>query len=189
MIRNSSKIKWMAAVMGLMTVAAVAALLVPKSQEAGAEHHLATGVAVLKATDGNKVTGKITFVETSGGVLVEAHVHGLTPGKHGFHIHQFGDISSGDGKSTGGHFNPAGVDHSGPDSAKRHVGDLGNLEADANGHAMYKKVDKVIKLSGENSIAGRGITIHAGEDDLTSQPTGAAGARVAVAVIGLGKRQ
>jgi len=178
-------------ILGVSAIAVVAALVVglPDTQDAGAAHHLATGIAVLKATDGNNVTGTIKFVEAPGGVQIEAHVNGLTPGKHGFHIHEFGDISSGDGKSTGGHFNPAGVDHAGPDSAKRHVGDLGNLEADSNGQAMYSKLDKVIKLSGENSIIGHGITIHAGEDDLTSQPTGAAGARLAVAVIGLSKRQ
>lgn len=147
-------------------------------------------VCVLKATEGNKVSGTVTFTQTEEGVWVEAHVHGLKPNsKHGFHIHQFGDISSPDGKSTGGHFNPAGHDHAGPTSEKRHVGDLGNLESDANGHATYKRLDKVVQIHGEHSILSRGITIHAGTDDMKSQPTGAAGARVAVGVIGLAKTE
>lgn len=147
---------------------------------------LTKAVCVLKATAGNSVAGKVTFTQTKEGVLIEAHVTGLKPNsKHGFHIHQFGDISSSDGKSTGGHFNPAGHDHAGPTSIKRHVGDLGNLEADASGHAMYKRVDKEVQIHGEHTILSRGITIHAGTDDLKSQPTGAAGARIAVGVIGL----
>lgn len=154
----------------------------------GDEHGLSKAVCVLKATEGNNVSGTVTFTQTDDGVLIEAHVHGLKPNsKHGFHIHEFGDISAGDGTSTGGHFNPAGHNHAGPDSKKRHVGDLGNLESDANGHAMYKRVDKVVEIHGEHSILSRGITIHAGTDDMESQPTGAAGARIAVGVIGLAK--
>jgi superoxide dismutase, Cu-Zn family len=147
-------------------------------------------VCVLKATAGNNVSGTVTFTQQKDGVLVEAHVKGLKPNSnHGFHIHQFGDISSPDGKSTGGHFNPARVDHAGPNSMKRHWGDLGNLEADAKGNADYKRLDKVIQLHGEHTILSRGITIHAGEDDLKSQPTGAAGSRIAVGVIGLAKSE
>lgn len=154
----------------------------------GADHGLSKAICVLKATEGNSVSGTVTFTQTDDGVLIEAHVNGLTPNaKHGFHIHEFGDISAPDGTSTGGHFNPGGHDHAGPDSAKRHVGDLGNLEADANGHATYKRLDKVVEIHGEHSILSRGITIHAETDDLSSQPTGAAGARIAVGVIGLAK--
>ena len=164
-----------------------------------ADHHeggenetagLTKAVCVLKATEGNNVSGTVTFTQQEDGVLIEAHVNGLKPNsKHGFHIHEFGDISSSDGKSTGGHFNPAGHDHAGPDSAKRHVGDLGNLESNANGHAMYKRLDKVVQIHGEHTILSRGITIHAGTDDMKSQPTGAAGARLAVGVIGIAKTE
>ncbi|MFP6615628.1 MAG: superoxide dismutase family protein, partial [Candidatus Hydrogenedentota bacterium] len=86
-------------------------------------------------------------------------------------------------------FNPAGHDHAGPTSEKRHVDDLGNLESDANGHAMYKRLDKVVQIHGEHTILSRGITIHAGTDDMKSQPTGAAGARLAVGVIGIAKTE
>ena len=147
-------------------------------------------IAMLEATEGNNVTGHVTFTQTDEGVLIVAHVMGLKPnGKHGFHIHEFGDLSAADGTSTGGHFNPDGNPHAGPGSDKRHVGDLGNLAANDTGHAMYRRVDKYLQIHGQHTILSRGITIHAGEDDLTSQPTGAAGARIAVGVIGVAKSE
>lgn len=144
-------------------------------------------ICVLQPTKGNNVDGTITFTQTKGGIKVVAHVEGLTPGKHGFHIHQYGDISAPDGTSTGGHFNPENVNHGAPGDKIRHVGDLGNLEAGADGKANLEYTDKVISMSGAHSIIGRGIIVHTGEDDLTSQPTGAAGARVAYGVIGIAK--
>lgn len=147
-------------------------------------------VAVVTPRSDSKVEGVITFTQVEDGVKVEAHITGLTPGqKHGFHIHEFGDITSADGKSTGGHFNPHAMDHAGPAMDMRHVGDMGNLEADDKGMAMYSRVDKLISLdmTSENCIIGRGIVVHAGTDDLKTQPTGDAGGRIGVAVIGVAK--
>ena len=95
-----------------------------------------------------------------------AELTGLTPGEHGFHVHEFGDCSMADGTCAGGHFNPTGAPHGGPDDAKRHVGDLGNIKADASGKATYKRVDKMLALNGPNSIIGRSIIVHAAPDDL-----------------------
>lgn len=142
-------------------------------------------IAVMSPTQGNTVSGTVTFTSVPGGILIEADIKGLTPGKHGFHIHAFGDCSGADGKTAGGHFNPHGHRHGGPDAKKRHSGDLGNIVADESGHGTYMRIDQTIKLSGPHSIIGHGLIIHAGEDDLTSQPTGAAGARVACGVIGV----
>ena len=89
-------------------------------------------ICVLHPTQGNQVSGVVTFTQMSDHVLVEATVSGSTPGKHGFHIHQFGDTTSSDGKSTGGHFNPTMMDHAGPHAKMRHSGDMGNIHA-ANG--------------------------------------------------------
>jgi len=144
-------------------------------------------VAVLHPTEGNEVHGIVTFTKEEGWVRVVADIEGLTTGKHGFHIHEFGDCSSPDGKSAGGHFNPEGKQHGGPDGAERHVGDLGNIEADDSGKAHYNRVDSHVALGGANSIIGRGVIIHAKADDMTSQPTGAAGARLACGVIGVAK--
>ncbi|WP_221030542.1 superoxide dismutase family protein [Actomonas aquatica] len=142
-------------------------------------------IAVLIEGNDSGVSGTVTFEQTKDGVRVVADVKGLTPGKHGFHVHQKGDLSAANLTSTGGHFNPTGHDHSGPDAMMRHVGDLGNLTADASGHATADFVDHKLALAGEHSIIGRGVIVHADEDDLKSQPTGNAGGRVAGGVIGI----
>ena len=151
-------------------------------------NNITKAVCVLYPTDGNDVSGIITFTKTDYGIKIVADVEGLTEGKHGFHIHEFGDCSRLDGKSAGGHFNPDGKNHGAPDASERHVGDLGNLMAGGNGKAYYEMIDTYISFSGPHSIIGRTIIVHAAEDDLTSQPTGAAGTRVACGVIGLTKQ-
>lgn len=152
-----------------------------------AEVHVTKAVCVLSPTKGHDVRGIITFTETPEGVKIDAEVFNLTPGKHGFHVHEFGDLSAEDGMATGGHYNPDHVDHAGPDSEHRHAGDLGNLEADATGYAKYTRLDKELQMNGGESVVGRSIIVHVGEDDLKSQPTGNAGARVAQGVIGIAK--
>ncbi len=142
-------------------------------------------VAVLSPTEGQPVSGAVVFSPVDGAVRVEADLQGLTPGPHGIHVHEYGDCTAPDGTSAGGHFNPEGVDHAGPDSPVRHVGDLGNLTADSTGVARFARADERISLLGPNSIVGRAVIIHAGADDLTSQPSGAAGPRVACGVIGI----
>jgi superoxide dismutase, Cu-Zn family len=144
-------------------------------------------IAVITPTKGNSVHGVVRFEETEKGVHVIANLIGLTPGKHGFHIHEFGDISSDDGSSAGGHFNPTGMSHSMPMSEKRHAGDMGNIEADTHGDAHLDYIDPVMKLNGENSIVGHAVIIHEKEDDFVTQPTGNAGARIGYGVIGIAK--
>jgi len=145
-------------------------------------------VAVLHATKkdpkGGEAGGKVVFTQTPEGVRVEADLHGLTPGLHGFHVHEFGDTSSDDGLSTGGHFNPMHSIHGAPHAAKRHTGDLGNIEADEKGNAKLSVVDPSLTFTGPSSIIGRGLVVHGKADDLKTQPTGNAGDRVAVGVIG-----
>lgn len=142
-------------------------------------------IAVIRPTAGNHVHGVVKFTKKMNGIEIVANVEGLEPGLHGFHIHQWGDCSADDATSAGGHFNPEGKPHAGPDDENRHVGDLGNLKADENGIAHYQRVDGLLAFSGKHSIIGRGVIIHAGADDLTSQPSGSAGARVACGVIGI----
>lgn len=142
-------------------------------------------VAVVHPLGKNKVKGIVTFTKKDGGVEIVAELTGLEPGEHGFHVHEFGDCSMDDGTCAGGHFNPTGAPHGGPDDAKRHAGDFGNIKADDSGNAAYKRVDKMIKLTGPLSIIGRAVIVHAGRDDLKTQPTGDAGARVGCGVIGI----
>lgn len=144
--------------------------------------------AVIVSASGSSVKGLITFTQVEGGVKVVADIEGLEPNtKHGFHIHQFGDLSSADGTAMGGHFNPAGMEHSSPTNQIRHVGDMGNIDADGNGKAHLDYVDSQIMFSGPASIIGRGVVVHAKEDDLKTQPTGNAGARIGQGVIGVVK--
>jgi len=159
-----------------------------KVMAAPADNGVEKAICVLQPTEGNSVTGTVTFTKTDDGVVVKAEVSGLTPGKHGFHIHQFGDLTAPDGTSAGGHFNPEGHDHGAPHAEMRHVGDLGNLEANADGVATYEVSYPTMTFAGPESILGRGIIVHADEDDLVSQPTGAAGKRVAIGVIGVAQQ-
>lgn len=113
------------------------------------------------------------------GVKVIADINGLSPGEYGFHIHEFGDCSAFNGKSAGGHFNPDGTPHGAQTATakNRHVGDLGNITAINSGKAHLELVDSMLAFDGAHSVIGRGVSVHADKDDLTSQPTGAAGSR------------
>jgi superoxide dismutase, Cu-Zn family len=175
-----------------LSFAAVASLLVLLAGLRAAAQHSATpeitkATAVLIPTEGNNIRGVVTFTQTGANVKVSAHIEGLTPGEHGFHIHEFGDCSSKDGSSAGGHFNPAGAPHAAPEAAQRHAGDMGNIKADQSGVANLEYIDSVAKLSGHGAIVGHGVIVHANPDDLKTQPTGNAGGRLACGVIGVAK--
>jgi Cu-Zn family superoxide dismutase len=147
-----------------------------------------TAVANLAPTKGNQVSGTVNFTQKGDVVLVEAQVSGLTPGAHGFHIHEKGNCTAPDASSAGGHFNPTGAAHGAPTGDARHAGDLGNLEADASGNAVYRAEIRAIGLgAGEDSIIGRAVVVHANRDDLTSQPAGNAGGRQACGLISKSK--
>jgi Cu-Zn family superoxide dismutase len=176
---------YLTALITLIIGAAAATGLGPLAARiATADMHEPSAVAVLHPTEGNQVNGKVTFTKTSKGVKVVADIQGLEPGKHGFHIHEFGDCTAADATSAGGHYNPTDQPHAAPTDNKRHVGDLGNIEAKSNGSAHLETVDKVLSLKGSHSIIGRAVVVHAGEDDLKSQPTGDAGGRLACGVVG-----
>lgn len=139
-------------------------------------------VAKIAPTQGNTAKGEVRFYNVDGGVRVIASVEGLTPGKHGFHIHEKGDCSAPDAMSAGGHFNPTGSPHGAPTAppTARHAGDLGNLDVGPDGKANYDRVDSMLVY---DSITGLSVLVHAGEDDYVTQPSGNSGARVGCGVI------
>ena len=156
----------------------------PMQMPAGA---ITKAVCVLNPTVGNTLTGSITFTQTDKGVRVVVDVQGLSKGKHGFHIHEFGDCSAPDGTSAGGHFNPMGKTHGAPMDMSRHIGDMGNIDVDESGKAHLDYVDTMMSLNGDHSIIGRSVILHKNEDDMKTQPTGNAGPRIACGVIGVAK--
>lgn len=175
-------------IQGIVTSGFVAAsLFVAVGADADAGAPSSKAVAVLHPTKGNTASGVVRFTKTGAGVKVVGHFEGLSPGLHAFHIHEFGDCSAADGTSAGSHYNPAGMPHGGPDAERRHVGDLGNITAGENGVADYERVDAHLAFDGPHSIIGRSLIVHEKADDFTTQPTGAAGGRVACGVIGVAK--
>jgi Cu-Zn family superoxide dismutase len=144
-------------------------------------------VAILTPVAGHTGSGTIHFTVVPTGLHITADVSGFHPGKHGFHIHEYGDLTASDLSSLGGHFNPTGQVHGGPDSAHHHAGDLGNLVIGDDGQGHVDEVVANLSLSGDTSILGRSVVIHEGEDDMSSQPAGNSGMRIAAAVIGLAK--
>ncbi|CAM8961359.1 unnamed protein product [Rhodiola kirilowii] len=146
-------------------------------------------VAVLKGN--SAVEGVVILTqEDEGPTTVNVRITGLTPGPHGFHLHEFGDTTNGC-ISTGPHFNPKGLTHGAPEDEIRHAGDLGNIVANADGVAEATIVDSQIPLTGPNAVVGRAFVVHELEDDLgkggheLSLSTGNAGGRLACGVIGL----
>jgi superoxide dismutase, Cu-Zn family len=153
-----------------------------QQQQGQQDHEVPTeAVAKLIPSVGSTVNGIIVLTQEGEDVRVTGEVWNLTPGEHGFHIHQFGDLRSPDGSSAGDHYNPEGHQHAGPDAEQRHAGDLGNITAQQNGRAQVDATAKGLQL---HFVIGRSIVVHAGRDDLQSQPSGDAGARVALGVIG-----
>ena len=146
-------------------------------------------IAQCELEHSDKVKGRILLMQApSTPTLIKGTITGLEPGEHGFHIHEFGDMSKGC-ESMGGHYNPNGVDHG--DIEQGHVGDLGNITADESGVANFSIQANRVDLIGERSVVGRGLVVHSDPDDLgqggdeESLKTGNAGDRLACGVITL----
>ena len=139
-----------------------------------------TAVAQLDASRGSTVWGKVNFVEIGGKVTVRADVRGLRPGaQFGFHVHEKGHCSA-----PGEHFNPTGKPHGHYRVAERHVGDLINLQSDAEGNAVYAFETNLLTVTaGPASVVGRTIVIHADPDDYRTQPAGNSGGAIACGLI------
>ncbi len=169
------------AVVALATIAASARELDDMKMDAPTK-----AIAVVIPTKtGGSIAGTITFTKTEKGTRVQADLTGVPAGKHGFHIHEFGDASSPDGKSAGSHFDPKmAKTHGDPSKAAvRHLGDLGNITADDSGKAAYDSTYADLPI---DVIMGHGVVVHEKADDF-GQPVGNAGGRLGVAVIGVAK--
>ena len=143
-----------------------------------------TATATLAPTQGNSVAGSVTFTRNGDKLSVSAKITGLTPGGHGFHIHEKGDCSAPDGTSAGGHFNPTNKPHGSPDAPDHHAGDMPMLQADSGGNAtLTTELSGLTIGSGTTDIVGKSVIVHKDADDYKTQPTGNSGARAACGVI------
>ena len=146
-------------------------------------------VAVVYSASGSTCKGLVRITQNDSSIKISADIEGLTPGsKHGFHIHEFGDCSAPDASSAGTHFDPVQTKHHGmPNDKMSHAGDMGNIEADANGKVHFELTLDGASIDGMQSpVLGRAVIIHANPDDF-SQPVGNAGGRIGCGVIGIAK--
>lgn len=164
-----------------------------KKLYSGNEDMAKKAICVLNSEPGQSAKGIVQFSQNAltEPIHIRGDFSGLTPdSKHGFHIHEFGNLSEGC-KTAGAHYNPYGKEHGGPEDRERHVGDLGNVVADQNGNSVYELKDRQVTLYGEHSVIGRSLVLHKDVDDLgrgnysDSKTTGHSGARIACGVIGL----
>ena len=140
--------------------------------------------AMVEGRSGSQARGSVIFTPAGDKIRVGVRISGLTPGEHGFHIHEAGDCSAPDAMSAKGHFNPAGRAHGHVTAAEHHAGDLPNLVADADGNARAStEVSGFTLDDGPTGILGRAVVIHADPDDYKTQPAGNSGKRVACGVI------
>ncbi len=145
-----------------------------------------TAVATLAPTSGQTAAGTVRLTQLSdGSVDVQVDLSGVPAGVHGFHVHEKGDCGD-DGNAAGGHFNPGSTDHGAPNLPPHHAGDFGNVTANAAGEVDTRFTTRSVTVeAGAYSAVGRAIILHANPDDLTTQPTGNAGGRIACGVVTL----
>ena len=199
------KLGWLAAALCIAALVGCRAKEEPATETPGTDQSMSTpapaapeatpatetATATLKgAPEDTDFSGTVTITPEGAGVRMVAHITGDDKdGKHAFHVHETGDCSHGDGgkhfTTAGGHFNPAGVEHACPPTEPRHAGDLGNLDI-TGGAGHLETTTNLLTLSGANSVVGKAIILHAGEDDCKTQPTGNAGDRLACGVVSMG---
>jgi superoxide dismutase, Cu-Zn family len=147
-----------------------------------------TATADLDPRSDSTVTGHAEFTETKSGIAIRVVVANAKPGKHGVHIHQVGDCSAIDASSAGDHWNPSETLHGGPHTSIHHAGDLGNIEVGTDGRGTLELTMPTLWVrAGERSIVGHALVVHADPDDLSTQPAGNSGGRIACGVITLKK--
>ena len=141
---------------------------------------------MIEAKSDSRLSGTAEFYEIDGSITLVLSVQNTPPGTHAVHLHDFGDCSAEDGTSAGGHWNPTHADHGEWGGTSFHLGDIGNFDVGDNGEAVRIFSSSLWSIGSgeENDIVGRAIIIHAQHDDLTSQPTGAAGGRIGCGVVG-----
>ena len=166
-----------------LTLLAISILLVLATAACRSAKPGPMAMAMLHPISGSQAVGMAHFQENAdGSVEVHLEMTNVPPGQHGFHIHDKGDCGD-NGNAAGGHFNPMSMPHGAPDAVSHHAGDFGNVTADANGKIDATFTTHSITVSpGERSVVGHAVILHGNPDDLTTQPSGNAGPRIACGV-------
>ena len=141
--------------------------------------------AVIGSTNDSGVTGTAVFIQNDDQITLMIEIQGASPGLRAVHIHEYGDCSAPDGSSAGGHWNPTGVAHGKWGEGEFHLGDIGNITVGEDGTGSISLTTDLweIGTGSDVDVVGKGIIVHAGADDFTSQPSGAAGMRIGCGVI------
>ena len=140
--------------------------------------------AVIEGRSGNSLSGTAAFTQNGDTVHVVVDVANAPEGVHAVHLHEKGDCSAPDATSAGGHFNPMKMEHGSPDAPAHHAGDFGNMTVGGEGHGHLELDSTMLTVTpGDHSVAGHAIVVHAKEDDMHTQPTGNAGARIGCGVV------
>jgi len=163
----------------LVLISSVLALLAACAHRSGP-----MAMVMLNPTTGNNARGMVHFQDLGGGTVeVKVDLTGVPAGVHGFHVHDKGDCGD-NGNAAGGHFNPTAMPHGAPDAASHHAGDFGNVTADDKGEVHVHLSSHMITVSaGPSSVVGHAVILHGNPDDLTTQPSGNAGPRIACGVV------
>lgn len=143
-------------------------------------------IAIIEAKSNSEISGQVTFIEQNGIVTMEATIEGASEGNHAIHIHAEGDCSATDGKSAGGHWNPTNESHGKWKQSPFHKGDIGNIVIGKDGKGSISRETNLWCIGCKDetkNVLGKAIIIHQGPDDFTSQPSGAAGARIGCGTI------
>ncbi len=141
--------------------------------------------AIINSSNDSGVTGMAVFTQNGDYITLTVEIQDATPGLHAVHIHANGDCSAPDGTSAGGHWNPTDVAHGKWGVGEFHLGDIGNSTVGGDGTGSITLTTDLweIGTGSDIDVVGKGIIVHAGADDFTSQPSGAAGARIGCGVI------
>jgi Cu-Zn family superoxide dismutase len=145
------------------------------------ENNVKNATAIIVSKSNSQITGKVEFHERNGKVRMKAIISNASPGDHAIHIHVNGDCNSEDGTSAGGHWNPTNEPHGKWEAESFHRGDIGNISVNKNGKGSISRETDLWCIGCEDdqkNILGKAIIIHQGPDDFSSQPAGAAGARI-----------
>jgi len=154
-------------------------------QPAAGSTPIRRATAWVNPTQGYEGGGSAIFINEGDRVDLQVSFQKMEPGVHALHVHENGDCSAPDGTSAGGHWNPSGHEHGKWGEGAFHLGDIGNIVIDENGDGTltFSSEYWTMGTGADNDVMGKALIVHAGVDDFTTQPTGAAGGRIACGVI------